>query len=398
MRRADLADAGAEENARQDLVLRQRRLRRELDAGFGRGAGDVDDGDHIGRTRLRLDVDVGIDAVAAEESDAAAVQHRALAEEIIGPAHHVQRAGDHRLCRRAGDAELAAPFAVEAAAAHEHLARHVDIDGERQRQQRHALPALLGRGQHLARGAVDERDGDRLESLRQPLRHPQLRLLDAQLGAEPRRRDVAGEADIAAHDRRRLVTLHGAEAPKLAGEVEGGSVGGGEIERAGQRQAAFGAVAGVKILQHQPVAVADEIEADAFERRAPEQALITAVAQRQPAAGRRRRHCAADRHVDGEVAGQAILAQRQEIGEIGQFAIALEAERQRALRRQVHAEPLRIERQRRAAVEAQRRVLGAGDATPESAPRPGATPPRRRIRAAAGRAGSPRQAAAPRHR
>src|SRR5258708_1019450 len=139
---------------------------------------------------------------------------------------------------------------------------------------------------------------------------------------------------------------HRVEALELPGDVEGRPRGGGEVDRARQRQRAALAVAGGEALQHQAVAVADEVEADAGEDGAEGEALIAAVAQRELARSGRGRDRTAHRGGDGERPGQAVLAERQPVDDVGELAVALDMEGDRAARRQGRRQALRVEHER----------------------------------------------------
>ena len=93
-------------------------------------AGRMHLGGDGGGAGLGQEIDVGIVGVGAVERQRAARQREGLAEQGEIAAHDRERAGHLGIRRRAADLEIAAPFGIEAAAAHEHAARRVDRDVE----------------------------------------------------------------------------------------------------------------------------------------------------------------------------------------------------------------------------------------------------------------------------
>src|SRR5438876_7675904 len=70
------------------------------------------------------EVDPGLAGGAGWEADGSAANDEILAENIERSADSLETAVDRRRSAVSGDRNLAAPFAVEAVAAHEGLARH----------------------------------------------------------------------------------------------------------------------------------------------------------------------------------------------------------------------------------------------------------------------------------
>ena len=132
LERRQVADAAVEDDPRQNLVLRQRRLRRERDVGRGDPAGHGDDRRHVARSRARDEVDLRVEI--ADELQRALVEVDALAEDREPAAAQIELADRHEIVRRPGDPQLAAEFDVETAPPDEDLVGRVNQDVGLQRR------------------------------------------------------------------------------------------------------------------------------------------------------------------------------------------------------------------------------------------------------------------------
>src|SRR5579883_3484089 len=155
----DLPQALPEEDARQDLVLRQLGLRGEAQRRRARRAADEDLRRDAARARLRQDVEQRIGLGAAREAEGSARDGEILAEEAVGAVHDLKPAGDERRRAGAADGEAAAPFRIEAVAADEDLPRRVDGESQGDGKAARGVRSLRRR-LNLAGAAVDARDGE----------------------------------------------------------------------------------------------------------------------------------------------------------------------------------------------------------------------------------------------
>ena len=165
----DLGHRAAEQDSRDNLVLRQRGRGGEGDLRVvgpaGDGDADLDALDVAGRD----EIDLGVGRTAAGEGDAAAIEPEAAAGEAQRAADQFDLADD--LGRRGGalDAQIRLPFRFEAHAGDEDPvvgveadveppdARHAGIGRFRaRRRQRLAAAAHAGELGHLGRGLADD--------------------------------------------------------------------------------------------------------------------------------------------------------------------------------------------------------------------------------------------------
>src|SRR5262249_30017017 len=126
LERAERAGRLAEQQTRQDLILRHLRNGRQRDARLGGRTLHLGGGLPLLGTRHGGQVEDRVDPVAALESQLAFGEVQALAGDVERSAPQLQRTIDHRLVGGAADLERTAQFDVEATAAYCHLLRRVD--------------------------------------------------------------------------------------------------------------------------------------------------------------------------------------------------------------------------------------------------------------------------------
>ena len=114
--RGQVGDRSAEQDAREELVLRHRRRAGEGDFRAEAGALHRDGGAKSLDVRLGVNVELRIGRAFAAEADDAAVEPEVAAGEIVIALDEVGAAGEARLVGEAADLEVGGPAAVDAEA------------------------------------------------------------------------------------------------------------------------------------------------------------------------------------------------------------------------------------------------------------------------------------------
>ena len=145
LHRRDPRHRGAEQQARQDLVLGQGGLAGERDLGIGAGPCSATVTVTSAVVAVAARSIIGTGGLAADEVDGTAVDGEAAVEQVEVAAADVELALDQGIGEIALERQLPGPLRIEAAPAHEQPARNVEADVEGEVERCRRLGGLLDR-------------------------------------------------------------------------------------------------------------------------------------------------------------------------------------------------------------------------------------------------------------
>ena len=149
-----MGDRGAEQQPREQFVLRQGGHAGEGNLRLERRTGHADRRVEVGRIRIGLDIERRIGRHLAAEADHPARQLELATGEFVIAAHQIGAPGDRRIVRRAADLQIRRPFARKPEPADAELVRRARTDIEPPWRRAHFL--LLA-----AAGEIDLADLER---------------------------------------------------------------------------------------------------------------------------------------------------------------------------------------------------------------------------------------------